>query len=258
MNKQALSMVFLWIGLVSLAHASSGFLLHEQGWHWYQRLKQPLVVHDSISETINPKTPQQQLQVLRDTVDAVRARAVLYPTTENVARYIMLQNTIAENAEVFSRTWQTVLWRYPFLNTQLESPMNQTSQALDREKKEKAQELLLHEAGKNVGLVFFLTPTCPYCQQFGPTVKAVSERYHLPIVAVSLTGEGLPDFPDPLTDHGQAKILQVTHLPALFVVSPRAHDIQLVTMGVLSETALVERLVAVIQTMGKSKMYGRT
>lgn len=250
MSKVLLSIAFLWVGMMSLAYASSEFLLHEQGWHWYQRVTKPPSTNDRISQSMIPTTPQQQLQRLRDTVEAVRAKAVLYPTPDNVARYIMLQNHIADNAEVFSRVWQQVLWQYPLLNVQVKSPVNQASYALQREKKEKREELLLHDAGKTMGLVFFLTPTCPYCQQFAPTVKAVGDRYGLPIVGLSLTGEGLPDFPHPLADSGQAKALHVTHLPALYVVSPKDHRIELVTMGLLSETALVERLVAVIQTMG--------
>jgi conjugal transfer pilus assembly protein TraF len=70
---------------------------------------------------------------------------------------------------------------------------------------------------------------------------------------VSVTGEGLPDFPHPLADEGQAKALHVTHLPALFLVSPKNNHMELLTMGLLSETALVERLVAVIQTMDKPR-----
>lgn len=51
---------------------------------------------------------------------------------------------------------------------------------------------------KKYGLILFFSDECPYCQRFAPILKKYTDENHIIVRAVSFSGRGLPDFPNPI------------------------------------------------------------
>lgn len=227
------------------------FNQHAQGWHWYAPEPEPE------SETSSPSSPSTasssqsldpiaQVQAITHAVEEAKAQAVLNPTPNNVAQYIALQNAVTQNAKVFGGVWQQVIWQQPSLNYSLSHPTNQLAKNawLDTQHQQNAGALQV--IAQQYGLFFFFAGSCPYCHKFAPIVKAMQTQYGFSVIPVSLDGGGLPDYPQPQIDKGQAKKFNVTQWPALFLVNPNTRQIIPVTFGLISQDELTTRIVTLV------------
>jgi conjugal transfer pilus assembly protein TraF len=240
----------VWIFGLSVAHANSVFVLHQQGWHWYETREETRVDEGNAAIVHDPKAVLHQVT---EQVEQLRAQAILQPTVENVAKYIAVQNQVTANAALFSKVWQTVLWQKPWLNYRLTRPTDQVGQAIWQQTQAKARDALLHNAAKTLGLVFVFSDTCPYCQRFAPTLKAVTTRYPFSVLPVSVTGKGLPAYPHPVVDEGFSTALGVQQVPALFLVEPTQNQVYLVSLGLQSEKNIIARLAEVVKSIEQAK-----
>lgn len=107
---------------------------------------------------------------------------------------------------------------------------------------------------KQQGFFFFYSASCPHCQHFAPRLKRFSERYGFKVLAISVDGGFLPSFPDAVMNDGQAKVFDVTILPALFLVNPDTQKAALVNEGTIDEAELTRRLLKIsrMQAEGSS------
>ena len=80
---------------------------------------------------------------------------------------------------------------------------------------------------------------------FAPTLAAFQARHGIQVVAVSMDGGPMPGFPEARPDNGIATTLKVTQVPAIFLAQPFTGRITPIGFGVLSESQLLERIVAV-------------
>lgn len=111
-------------------------------------------------------------------------------------------------------------------------------------------ESTLDELSQKKGFFFFFSSSCPHCQRFSPVLKQLSQRYGFNVVAVSMDGGYLPDFPYAVLDEGQSKLFQVTVFPSLFLVDPKSEQALLVTEGAINEMELTNRLLKISQSNG--------
>lgn len=100
----------------------------------------------------------------------------------------------------------------------------------------------LASTAKEQGFFFFYSSSCPHCQRFAPILKQFSERYGFSVVAISVDGGFLPDFPDAVMNAGQTTTFQVTTYPSLFLVNPKLGRASLVTEGNIDERELENRV----------------
>lgn len=98
---------------------------------------------------------------------------------------------------------------------------------------------------ENQGFFFFYRSDCKHCQHFAPTLKRVSHRFGFSVVAISIDGGELSNFPDAVMNQGQAHAFQVSVLPSLFLVNPRTQKAALVSEGDIGEQELLNRLLKV-------------
>lgn len=47
------------------------------------------------------------------------------------------------------------------------------------------------------GLAFFFSESCPFCHQFSPVIREWAGRHRVKVRAITLTGGGLPEYPQP-------------------------------------------------------------
>jgi conjugal transfer pilus assembly protein TraF len=137
-------------------------------------------------------------------------------------------------------------WEHRELKLSLEGrPVN--AKAIEvvvrNQRSERAQSIA--ELARDHVVFFFFRGDCPYCHAYAPTLRAFEDQTGLKVVAVSLDGGTLPQFPRPRADNGISKTLQVTQVPATFIAQPFTGVITPVGFGVLSEGELMERIAVV-------------
>jgi conjugal transfer pilus assembly protein TraF len=199
----------------------------------------------------SPKPPELiELEALQKQVEALRGVAVMLPTEANVRRYMELEAAVVRRASFFADVAQRVAWAHPELDMTLEGrPVNaQAIEVFDREQG-KARTLAVADLGREHVLLFFFRSDCPYCHAFAPVLAQFEKVHGIKVVAISLDGAGLAEFPDFRGDNGIARTLKVGQVPALFLAQPASGQIVPVGVGAMSESQLLERLAASVAPM---------
>lgn len=78
-------------------------------------------------------------------------------------------------------------------------------------------------------IVAFVKGSCPFCQRFAPILASYSKAHHVHVFAYSIDGQGLPEYPHPLTAtptithlfFGQSQSITV---PSTFLVNTHTLD----------------------------------
>ncbi len=221
-----------------------------RGWHFYEEPEiAPEVKLTPQPSAAAPQAPSPELiqfAKLQKRLENYRNIAIMNPTEFNVRRYMELETKVVAQASYFADIAQRIAWATPDLDPTLQGrPVN--AKALDVFESEQSTDRSRTVAtlGKDHVLFFFFRSDCPYCHAFAPTLEAFQARYGIPLVAISMDGGGLPDFPNPRTDNGIARALNVTQVPAVFLAEPFSGKIAPVGFGVLSEAQLLERIAQV-------------
>ena len=108
--------------------------------------------------------------------------------------------------------------------------------------------LLSHK--DSYGFFYFYSSGCPHCQHFAPVLKNYSETKGLSVLAISMDGGYLNEFPNARVDQGQSKIFSVKILPALFLVNPKENKAILVSEGAIDLDELSRRVKKVFDAQG--------
>ena len=225
-----------------------------RGWHFYEDPQpEPSPPKDKPPAPPPPtdaptaKAPELlQLQRLQQQLEEVRAIAIINPTEANVRRYMQLEARVYAQASRFSEVAQRVGWSSPEFDPTLQGrPVNARAlEVFERSQFEARQRAVAALAQDHV-LLFFFRSDCPYCHAFAPILDSFRSRYGIGIVAISVDGGGLAEFPDFRRDNGIATTLNVTQVPALFIAQPFAGKITALGFGVLSDGELLERIATV-------------
>ena len=233
----------------SLSEASDFFNDHARGWFWYeappQEPEEPEVPPlEGVMGTVMQKAPDplEELSAVRQTIERALAKAMLEPTTDNIALYLKKQHDLTSQAHQFAKTWEKTLLEHPELNDALVRPTNSMGAQVYLEEKQKARSSAIEKLSRESGLFFFYRSTCPYCQRFAPILKAFAERHHLSVIPITTDGISLPEFPDSLIDNGQSAKFNVQVEPSLFAVNPYTQMAYPIAYGLVSEEELSQRI----------------
>ena len=109
------------------------------------------------------------------------------------------------------------------------------------------RDATLQAVTQQQGFFFFYSSSCPHCQRFAPTLKRFSQHYGFSVVAISVDGGFLTEFPGAVMNEGQTKLFQVTVYPSLFLVDPKRQLAHLVTEGNIDENELLSRVLKISQ-----------
>lgn len=241
----------------AIAEASSAdyFSRNAEGWFWYEgpevtqdeeKQKKEAAPADAVAAV--PDDPLDQLERIQKTIARTEARAVLYPTEENVGEYLRLNQWQLNQSSLFSDVWRRVVWQTPDLDYSLRRPVTNLAVHEFQDQKNTAQTQAVTQIAKTHGLFFFFKGSCPYCHTFGPILRRFSEMHGIEVLPVSLDGGTLPDFPQARTDTRVATELGVETVPSLFLVDPRRRNVVPVGAGVMSVDELAERIYVLTQT----------
>lgn len=237
-----LMMIFI---LSSCALANDISYDHEVGWYWNGTQDED---KSTKKESANqPAEPSEQMSAVKKTIQNALDEAILEPTPDNVQHYIELQNQLSNRAQQFTNSWQQVLMSHPELNYSLTHPTSSVGLQVYHEEQSKGKDEAIAQFAQQTGLFFFYRSTCPYCHRFAPILKSFAERYGIKIIAITMDGISLPEFPDSHTDTGQSSQFHVTTTPSLFAVNPYTQRAYPVAYGLTSESELKDNIYKIIE-----------
>ncbi len=216
---------------------------HREGWFWYRDPVPP--------KTPPPATAKKKPKDLRD-FDALQQRledlkrvAVMNPSDTNLLAYMRLQRLVMDKSQVFADRWQRLVWSAPDLDYGMTGrPTNAMAiNVFDDQQRDRDAQTVRTLAATH-GLIFVFRSDCPFCHRFAPILKRFELDYGMTVLAVSLDGGTLPDYPDARRDNGIAAQLNTTTVPAIYLTAPARREIRPVGFGLMSMSDLLERVAA--------------
>lgn len=226
----------------------------ETGWFWYKDpqpepvpRKKPDTRRDGrAAEALAAKPPEVRMyEKFKADMEEARIVAMFNPTQANVERYVQYRTALVRLADQFAEAGQRVVWANPQYDFTQERPVNAIGLEAYKQERAKLQRATLERLAKGHVLYFFFRSDCPHCHAFAPVLLGFSRATGIQVFPISLDGGGLPEFPRPHRDRGQADALGATQVPALYLANPSTKQVVAVGFGTMSEMELIDRLVMI-------------
>jgi conjugal transfer pilus assembly protein TraF len=220
--------------LSSSLHASGWHSRRTEGWVWHE---EKLVEEDipiECKDQVPSRTNAEKAANIQRELEELKATAVLYPTQENVANFVRFQNQQIDRSAKFASVWQEVILETPDLDYTQQMPVSQYGKKVYNASIESEKRSLIQELSKKYGLFFFYQSSCKYSVAFARVVKEFSKRHNWDVLAISLDGGELDEFPDFKIDNGSADAFGVKAVPALFVVDPDEGSSSVISYGAVA------------------------
>lgn len=235
------------------AQAATGDTLYcdqrRLGFYFY--CEKPAEVPDPDSSRMQSDKPLSAVETIdeiRGRLDELRATAILEPTVENITAYVRYQRTQLDRASTFADAWQRAVWQSPDLDYTLQRPVGHLAKQVWKSERQARRAELLSSLGDQYGLFYLYAEGCGACRAFSPVLRAFSDRYRIPVKAVSLDGGPNPYFPNAVADTGQVAALGLSDIasPAVILFEAATRKVIPVSYGLVSEQDLAERIVLLV------------
>lgn len=186
------------------------------------------------------------LAEIQKEVNRLHEQAILDPTEKNVLEFLKAQEWVVSKSSLYTDVARRVIWQNPEVDPTARHSLATYAASNQRQRLEQQREDVMVGIGKSHGFLFFFRGDCPFCHDMAPVVKAISDRYGMPVVAVSLDGGAVPAFPNPRRDNGVSRFVTggegVRTVPALYLVSNDSKTVTLLGTGALAGDEIVERV----------------
>jgi conjugal transfer pilus assembly protein TraF len=219
------------------------WLEHREGWFWY-RDPAPAKPRTPAAPSKRPRD-LSDFEAMQQRLEDLKRVAVMNPTDANLLAYMRYQRLVMDKSQVFAERWQRLVWREPELDYGLTGrPTNAMAiNAFDDQQRDRDADAVRNLAATH-GLIFVFRSDCPFCHRFAPILKRFEQDFGMTVLAVSLDGGILPEYPDARADNGIAARLNATTVPALYLTAPAKREIRPVGFGLMSGSDLLERIAA--------------
>lgn len=231
------------------------------GWHWYneiylEEIKDEIDKKDQNDQKNqkdaeikkikeNKKTAMTQMLMLRNAVQEAKAKAILYPTVENMRAYLILQNFVTNQAALFTQAWKKALLAYPELDYSILHPTQNSAQHIIYAETNRKEKEAIRVFGEKFGLFFFYRGNNPLDQALAPIVSGFSKENNISLISVSTDGKLIDVFENKQINHGQAEKLGIKYFPALILVDPKNQKVIPIHYGFISDSELHRRFLQV-------------
>jgi conjugal transfer pilus assembly protein TraF len=223
----------------------------ERGWFWYEDPPKPAEAKPlpkppagAPAASLAKPAEVRMYEQFKANMEEARIVAMFNPTQANVERYLQYRTALVKIADQLSEVGQRLVWANPAYDFTQERPINAIGLDVYKEEQARLKRDTLARLARTHVLYFFFRSDCPHCHAFAPMLSGFSRATGIKIFPVSMDGPGLPDFPRPYQDRGQAEAMGVSKVPALFLANPATRQITPVTFQSLTEMELIDRLVA--------------
>lgn len=224
------------------------------GWKFYcdDEISEEVQKPNDKKENINDgKSYIDELGKLREQLEETKAKAVLYPTEENVIYYMYLQKMMFDRASLFSDVWRRILWANPELDYTQKRPTSNLGKKvwfIDREKR--AMETL-RNVNKNYGIFFIYSTSCKFCAEYSKILLDFKRIHNIEIKGISIDGKFLPDWgKDSFTNDGQLEQLGIDYsiVPITVLFDTPNQTIIPVGYGLMTHDEIIERIYIITRT----------
>ena len=227
--------------------------VQQLGWHFYcdPDKEVPATEEKVIKEVPKDpgvKTPDDYIaerDAVRKEIEWKLSRAILYPTEENILEYIRAQRQgVMDPSTEFTHNWQKAIWTNPELDYTLKHPVSTIAKQVAMDDSNKVRTAAIDQINGRYGVFFFYSSTCIYCQKFSPILKVFSEKHNMQVMAISMDGVILPDWPASLVNSGQAEKMGVAGkpVPATILYDKESKRVIPVGYGLMAMDELEERI----------------
>ncbi|MEQ1601320.1 MAG: conjugal transfer protein TraF [Methylophilaceae bacterium] len=217
----------------------------DRGFNWYPPdapSKKPLKKAEpqkSIKEMETMEALQKEINRLKDV-------AVMKPTEANVRNFLEAQAFVMDKGSFFADVARRVAWQTPSVDYNNRSPTANYALLEKNDMLKSAQYQAIANLGKDYGLLFFFKSDCTYCHSQAPILKLLENSYGLPIMAVSLDGGTLPQFPNAKRDNGISMMVTagqgVDVTPTMYLINRATKQSTMIGSGALAMDEIVERI----------------
>src|SRR3990167_326182 len=195
-------------------------------------------------------SPRATLAAIGAELEELKARAILDPSPENVTSYIRFQRAQLDRSSTFADVWQRALWQDPGLDYTLQRPVSTLGKRAWIDQRKADRDLVMAPLSGRYGVFYFYASSCGACDIFAPILKAVSDRYGLAVLAVSMDGGPTATFPNYVVDAGQYERLGVgtgRQVPALVLFDSVTKQPMPIGYGILSQDEIMDRVFQLTQ-----------
>ena len=274
MNGRRLWLIAL-LALPPVVSAQPFFKEHAEGWFWYQEPPPVLFQEEPILAPDKPDPPLAASPAppavapepsaaavtseaaplsapwFRQNLEHYRDAAIDDPTPENIRTYLYLQRVAMDKASRFADAVQLAAYQDPFLDEGVRRPLASFAAAQQSQQAGEARQAVTRSLAAMAGIWFFYRSDCPHCHLQATVLQTLERLYGFQVYPIALDGAPLPDhlYPHYTTDQGQARLLGVATVPALFLARP-PDDLLLIGYGALSLDQLLSRMLTVAAEAG--------
>lgn len=243
---KVMGLIFLLL-IASACFASNHFLSSApEGWHWNNVKVPPKPIKNKQTKAAM-LTPSERLAEAKKYINNIKAEAVMNPTPENVYRYLVVQQFIMQRSSLFANVAHEVVSTNPSLNYDLKNPTNQLARKAFLNSENTEQRDLAKVVAKHFGLFFFYRGYNKADIAAASVIQNFADRYGFSLIGIPMDGRAISLIKHNLPDVGQAKALGVKALPALFLVNPVSHEVQVFRYGYPSEDELLSDLTTIVK-----------
>ena len=219
------------------------WLRNQEGWFWY-RDPAPVKRRPNAKPAVSQRQKDlTDFKAMQQRLDDLKRIAVMNPTNDNLTAYMRYQRWVMNKSARFAERWQRLVWSVPELDYGLTGrPTNAMAiNAFDDQHRDKDADTV-HSLAATHGLLFVFRSDCPFCHRFAPILKRFEQEFGMTVLAISLDGAALPEYPHAQSDNGFAARLNPSAVPALYLTAPTTREIQPVGFGLMSLSELIERI----------------
>jgi conjugal transfer pilus assembly protein TraF len=238
--------IFIWLFILLCLPANAAFFDRKaEGWHWYEDPKKNKDKKKTPQDVISQPEPKDHKLLLEDfkqEISRVKAKALMEPTYENIKAYMMIQKEMMDKASRFAGKWKEVLYTTPELDYTVKHPTSQAARHVYLDLEKQQMDKAIQALSKTHGLFFLYSGACAYCHKFAPIVKAFADKYGWEVLAISIDGAGLPEFPNFKPDNGTAQALGVQVMPSLLAIEPSTGQVIPLSYGFSTHDQIEDRI----------------
>ncbi|WP_022676669.1 thioredoxin family protein [Novosphingobium sp. B-7] len=193
---------------------------------------------------------RERLAAIGTQLEELKARAILEPSPENVTAYVRFQREQLDRSSMFADVWQRALWQDPGLDYTLQRPVSTLGKRAWIDQRKSDRDRVMGQLSQRYGVFYFFSSSCGACDIFSPILKAVSDKFGLAVLAVSMDGGPSATFPGYMVDSGQYEKLGLgteRQVPALVLFDSVTKQPMPIGYGILSQDEIMDRVFQLTQ-----------
>jgi conjugal transfer pilus assembly protein TraF len=214
-----------------------------------EQFKDAVALKDALKQLPVEQIDLQALPAawLKALLTAKREAALDQQTESNLLAYLQVHKETFNRSQRFTDMWQTVVWTHPELDFTAGNPSSIVGHEIYAEHKKAEEEQLLESMRDRMGLFFFYTSTCPFCQKQSQLLKVFADTYGISVKPVTRDGRSLVEWPNSELDNGMGEQIGVNKVPVIYMAIPEEQFLVPIGAGVLTVQELHDRMVLILK-----------